>query len=91
MPANRLPLILFWPSARKPELAKVEMTRYFGVKCATFEEPIPLAQQETEQRRTIAFYVVPVTPVTWRYCGSSHLYASPDSFYFDGPDDLLSS
>jgi hypothetical protein len=64
------------------------MTRYFGVKCATCEEPIPLARYNTDERKTIALYVVPVTPITCPYCGSSHLYASPDAIYFDGSDDL---
>jgi len=67
------------------------MTRYSGVKCATCEEPIPLARYNIDEGRKITFYVVPLAAVPCPYCGSSHLYASPDAFYFDGPDDLLPS
>lgn len=72
------------------ELIKVAKTRYFGVKCATCEEPIPLTQYEPDERKTVAFFV-PVTPVPCPYCGSSHLYASPDALHFDSPDDLILS
>jgi hypothetical protein len=65
------------------------MTRYFGVKCATCEEPIPLALCNPNEGRKIAFYV-PVTLLLCPYCASSHLYASPDSINFDGPDQLIS-
>jgi len=65
------------------------MTRYFGVKCATCEEPIPLVPCNHDEGRKIVFYV-PVAPLPCPYCASSHLYASPDSISFDGPDQLLS-
>jgi hypothetical protein len=71
------------------ESTKIGM-RYFGVKCATCEEPIPLAICDIDEGRKITFYVVPVTPLPCPVCGSSNLYASPDAIYFDGPDDLLS-
>jgi hypothetical protein len=65
------------------------MSRYFGVKCATCEQTIPLALCNLDEGRKMAFYV-PVTPLPCPYCASSHLYASPDSINFDGPDHLLS-
>jgi hypothetical protein len=66
------------------------MTRYFGVKCGTCEEPISLATDSIDESRKRSFCFVPVVPVPCPYCGTSHLYALPDAIYFDGPDNLLS-
>jgi hypothetical protein len=77
-------------SSSKPRRrSEVEMTQYFGVKCATCEEPISLATYSIDESRKRSFSFVPVVPVPRPYCGTSHLYASPDAIYFDGPDGLL--
>lgn len=65
------------------------MTRYFGVKCATCNAEVPLAECKPMEGTKITFYVVPAEPVSCRVCGASHSYTSVDSAYFDGPDGLI--
>jgi NAD-dependent dihydropyrimidine dehydrogenase PreA subunit len=65
------------------------MRRYFGVKCSSCEENIPLAVHEIAKGNKINTHLVPLEPIYCRKCGSSLRYTRADSIEFNGPDGLL--
>lgn len=65
------------------------MTKYFGVKCKSCEDSIPLARVTPDNSGEVTIYLVPLEPVPCRACGSSFLYDKTDEIRFEGKDDML--